>query len=76
MSIPKIKIEKKREQLIDKDHGRVKSADTLDSMKNEGQTEPYENWTRSALYLQAKQIEIPGRSKMDKTELIHALRNN
>lgn len=37
---------------------------------------PYEEWTRSALYLQAKYIGIPGRSKMDKTELIDALRNS
>ncbi|MAO48859.1 MAG: Rho termination factor, partial [Aequorivita sp.] len=33
-------------------------------------------WTKDELYEQAKKVGIDGRSKMDKKELIHALRNN
>lgn len=37
---------------------------------------PYESWTRDELYDKAKKVGIEGRSKMDKGELISALRNH
>lgn len=35
---------------------------------------PYEDRTRSELYEIAKKLDIPGRSKMDKDQLITAIR--
>lgn len=35
---------------------------------------PYEEWTRQQLYVRATELDIDGRSKMDKAELIAALR--
>lgn len=42
--------------------------------KEGGKAPPYEEWTRDELYDRAKEIGIDGRSKMDKSELIDALR--
>ena len=36
---------------------------------------PYEEWTRQQLYVRATELEIEGRSQMDKAELIAALRS-
>ena len=44
--------------------------------KKGGEADPYEEWTRDDLYDQAQKIGIEGRSKMDKGELIEALRNH
>jgi hypothetical protein len=41
-----------------------------------GKAKPYEEWTKNSLYNRAKEIGIDGRSKMDKAELIDALRNH
>lgn len=41
-----------------------------------GKAEPYEQWTKDELYDRAKDIGIEDRSKMDKDELISALRNH
>ena len=40
-----------------------------------GKAAPYEEWTKDELYERAADIGIEGRSKMDKGELISALRN-
>lgn len=40
-----------------------------------GKAPPYENWTKAELYDRAREIGIDGRSKMDKGELIAALRD-
>ena len=37
---------------------------------------PYEEWTRDDLYQKAKDIGIKGRSKMNKLQLIEALRTH
>ena len=37
---------------------------------------PYEDWTKEELYDKAEDVGIEGRSKMDKKELISALRNH
>jgi len=44
--------------------------------KKGGKSEPYEDWTRDALYERAKEIGIDGRSNMNKGALIDALRNH
>lgn len=41
-----------------------------------GKSQPYEEWTKDDLYERAKEIDIEGRSNMDKDELIDALRNH
>lgn len=41
-----------------------------------GKSGSYEDWTKSDLMDRAREIGIEGRSKMDKDELINALRNH
>jgi hypothetical protein len=79
MPNPSIKNEEQYEALLDKGYSKEKSAriaNTPDSGKKGGKAKPYEEWTKIELYQQAKNVGIEGRSKMDKGELIHALRNN
>ena len=44
--------------------------------KRGGQSPPYEEWTKDELYDRAQELDVDGRSSMDKTELIEALRSN
>jgi hypothetical protein len=79
MPDPRIKNEEQYEALRDKGYSKEKSAriaNTPDSGKKGGQAKTYEEWTKDDLYAQAKRVGIEGRSKMNKNELIHALRNN
>ncbi|MFL1897416.1 Rho termination factor N-terminal domain-containing protein [Aquimarina sp. 2-A2] len=76
---PRIKNEAQYEALRDKGYSQEKAAriaNTPDSGKKGGKAKPYEERTKKELYQQAKEIGISGRSKMDKKELITALRNN
>lgn len=41
-----------------------------------GQSGSYEDWSRAELYERAKELEIAGRSGMNKEELIKALRDH
>ncbi|PWI30281.1 Rho termination factor [Flavobacteriaceae bacterium LYZ1037] len=79
MDIPSIENEAQYKALRDKEYSKEKAAriaNTPNASKKGGVAKPYEEWTRSDLYQQAKKADINGRSKMDKTELIFALRNN
>lgn len=79
MPNPRIKDEEKYRALRDKGYSKEKSAriaNTPDSGKKGGMAKRYEEWTKMELYAQAKRVGIDGRSKMDKEELIYALRNN
>lgn len=79
MPNPRIKDEDKYEALRDKGYSKEKAAriaNTPDSGKKGGKSEKYEKWTKQELYDQAKKVGIKGRSKMDKGDLMHALRNN
>lgn len=41
-----------------------------------GKAAPYEDWTKDDLYQRAREIGIDGRSRMDKNDLIEALRSH
>lgn len=43
-------------------------------LKKGGQSEPYEEWSKDDLYERARELDIEGRSDMNKDELIEALR--
>lgn len=79
MPKPRIKNEAQYEALVDKGYSKEKAAriaNTPDSGKKGGKAKKYEEWTKQELYDQAKNVDIEGRSKMNKKDLIHALRNN
>ncbi|WP_209404122.1 Rho termination factor N-terminal domain-containing protein [Pseudozobellia sp. WGM2] len=79
MDRPSIKNEEQYEALREKGYSQEKSAriaNTENSGKKGGKAKPYEKRSKDELYQQAKDIGIPGRSKMNKEELISALRNN
>lgn len=76
---PSIKDDAQYEALRDKGMSKEKAAriaNTKNSGKKGGKAIPYEERTKKQLYDQAKQIGIEGRSKMNKEELITALRNH
>ncbi|MGD9557400.1 MAG: Rho termination factor [Mangrovibacterium sp.] len=75
----KIKNERQYEALREKGYSKQKSAriaNTPDSGERGGHSSPYEERSRKELYEKAKKVGIKGRSKMSKTELTEALRNN
>ena len=77
--IPSVKNEEQYEALRDQGYSKEKSAriaNTPDAGEKGGKAEKYEDRTKEDLYQQAKKVGIDGRSKMNKKELIKALRNN
>lgn len=79
MKKPRIKNEDQYEALRDKGYSKEKSAriaNTPNSGEKGGKAKKYEDWTKKELYSQAKNVGIDDRSKMNKEELIKALRNN
>lgn len=50
--------------------------DDQEPSRKGGQADPYEDWTVDALYERARELDIDGRSTMDKDALIGALRNH
>ena len=76
---PQIKDDEKYEKLREEGMSKSKAAriaNTPDSGKKGGEASPYEERTNEELYGQAKKIGIEGRSKMNKKELIKALRKS
>lgn len=74
---PSIKDEAKFEAL--REEGKQKAAriaNTPNSGKKGGKAKDYEDRSKQELYEKAKQVGIPGRSKMSKDELKNALRNH
>jgi hypothetical protein len=55
---------------------RIANSDRHESGKKGGQAPSYEDWSKDDLEKRAGEIGIDGRSKMDKGELIDALRNH
>ncbi|MGY0392855.1 DUF7218 family protein [Bizionia sp. KMM 8389] len=79
MSKSSIKNEDQYEALRDKGYSKEKSARIANSPNSGtkgGHAKPYEEWTKAELYEQAQNVDIEGRSMMDKSELINALRTN
>ncbi|MEZ4803553.1 MAG: Rho termination factor N-terminal domain-containing protein [Gelidibacter sp.] len=74
-----IKNDKVYEALIREGYSEQKAAriaNTPNAGKKGGKAQTYEDRTKQELYDKAKEIGIDGRSKMNKKQLIYALRNN
>lgn len=77
---PRIKDDQQYEALRDKGMSKEKAARIANSSKSEtgkkgGHAAKYEEWSRDDLYQKAAQLRIDGRSKMNKKQLIDALRD-
>lgn len=73
---PSIKNDEQYEALRNEGYSQEKAARIANSKNINHNSTPYEERTKEELYDQAKELEISGRSKMNKEELIEALRNN
>ena len=77
---PSIKDKEQYESLRDEGMSKEKAARIANSgkeaSKKGGSNPPYEEWTKDELYDKAQEVGIEGRSDMDKSELISALRNH
>ncbi len=79
MGRPSIMNEDQYEALRDQGYSKEKAAriaNSENSGEKGGKASKYEERTKEELYEQAKEIGIDGRSKMNKQELIEALRNH
>lgn len=75
----RIKNEDQYEALRDKGASKEKAAriaNSSNSGKKGGKADKYEDRSKEDLYKKAKEVGIEGRSKMNKKELINALRNH
>ena len=69
--------EKLREQGASKEKAaRIANTDRSKAGSRGGKSGSYEDWSKQDLQQRAKEIGIEGRSKMDKGELVDALRNH
>jgi hypothetical protein len=69
--------EKLREQGMSKEKAaRIANTPRKEAGKRGGKSPKYEEWNKDDLYERAKEVGIEGRSKMDKSELIDALRHH
>jgi hypothetical protein len=71
-----IKNEDQYEALRDKGMSKEKAARIANTENPDYDSTPYEERTKEELYEKAAEVGIEGRSKMDKSELIKALRNH
>ena len=55
---------------------RIANSSRSKTAKKGGKSPKYEDWNKQDLLKKAKEVGIEGRSKMDKKELIGALRNH
>jgi len=75
----RVQNEDQYEALVEKGYSKEKAAriaNSPNSGKRGGNASNYEERSKKELYEKAKEIDIEGRSKMNKKELISALRNN
>ncbi|AFO88483.1 Rho termination factor [Phaeobacter inhibens] len=78
-----IKSDNTYDALRDKGYSKSKAAAIANAQANDnmapsekgGKAPPYEDWTKDDLMERARELEIEGRSTMNKDELIKALRN-
>lgn len=78
---PSIKDDERYERLREKGMSKEKAARIANTDRSEagrrgGSSPPYEDWTKDELYERAAEIGIDGRSRMNKGELIAALREH
>ena len=78
---PSVKDDKQYEKLRNKGESKEKAARIANTGRSKagkrgGKSGSYEEWSKKDLQERAKEIGIEGRSKMDKGELIDALRNH
>ncbi len=76
-----IKDDKQYEELREKGESKEKAARIANTSrsgagKRGGKSGKYEDWSKKDLQERAREIGVEGRSKMDKGELIDALRNH
>lgn len=71
-----IKNEDQYEALRDKGMSKEKAARIANTKNPDYDSRPYEERSRDDLYKKAKEVGIDGRSKMDKEQLIRALRKH
>ena len=79
MTRPNIKNESQYEALKEEGYSKEKAAriaNTKNAGKKGGKATPYSERTKDELYAKAKSVGIEGRSKMNKEELMKALRNH
>ncbi len=69
--------EKLREQGESKEKAaRIANTDRSSSGQKGGKSPQYEDWSKEDLEARAREIGIEGRSKMNKDDLVDALRNH
>lgn len=78
---PAIKDEEQYEKLREQGESKEKAARIANTNRSKagkrgGSSQAYEEWTKDDLMERAQELDIEGRSKMDKDELIDALRNH
>ena len=82
---PSVKDKKQYEALRDKGESKEKAARIANASANSsrsstgkkgGKSGSYDDWSKEDLEKRAKEIGIEGRSKMNKSELVKALRNH
>lgn len=78
---PSIKDDEQYERLREQGHSKEKAAriantDRTKAGKRGGKAPPYEEWTFKELEQRAREIDIKGRSRMNKEQLIKALRRH
>lgn len=77
-SRPSIANDDQYEALREKGYGKetaARIANSDDAGARGAARSPYEEWSKDALYERAQELEIDGRSSMNKAELIEALRS-
>lgn len=78
---PQIQDDSRYEALRERGYSKEKAARIANTSRSAagrrgGRNPGYEKWTRDDLYQKARQVGIAGRSKMNKQELIKALRHH
>ena len=69
--------ERLREEGMSKEKAaRIANTGRSESGKRGGKSPKYDDWSKQDLQEKAKEVGIEGRSKMDKGDLIDALRNH